>query len=120
MGRVIHFEIAVDDAKRAKKFYEQALDWKIEKVSSQDYWVIYTGNKEKTGINGGLMPRRGHRGVGGHNAFVCSIDVDDINKARQKIEKAGGKLTTDVIAMGDKKYCYCKDTEGNSFSIFEA
>ena len=30
-NRVIHFEIQADDIERAKKFYEGALGWKIEK-----------------------------------------------------------------------------------------
>jgi len=35
-NRVIHFEIQADDTERAKKFYEDALGWKIEKAMSKD------------------------------------------------------------------------------------
>ena len=31
MSRVVHFEIAVDDAARARAFYENVLGWKINK-----------------------------------------------------------------------------------------
>ncbi len=124
MGRVVHFEIAADDPQRAAKFYKDVFDWKIEKAKMPgeevEYWMVYTGQKSDPGINGGLMRRKGKRGVGGHNAWVCTVDVKDIKAARKKVEAAGGKLTTDVMDIGGVgQFCYCKDTEGNSFSIMQ-
>lgn len=122
MGRVVHFEIAADDTTRAVKFYKQVFGWKIDKVRKvYDYWLVITGKKGEPGINGGIMRRRGKRGVGGHNAWVCTVDVKDIKAARKKIEAAGGKLTTDVDSIGGVgQFCYCKDTEGNSFGIMQS
>lgn len=37
MGRLVHFEIHVDDAKRAKKFYGEVFGWTFEDWS--DYAV---------------------------------------------------------------------------------
>jgi predicted enzyme related to lactoylglutathione lyase len=31
LPKVVHFEIAADDLKRAVKFYEDVFNWKIEK-----------------------------------------------------------------------------------------
>ena len=132
MGRIVHFEIAADDPLRAAEFYKKVFGWKIKDMSppsprstegqaKPEYWLVTTGKKGEPGINGGIMRRKGERGAGGHNAFVCCADVDDIKTTRKKIEVAGGKLTTNVIpVMGVGQFCYCKDTEGNSFSIMQS
>ncbi len=122
MGRVVHFEIAADDVERAIKFYKAVFGWKIEKarMPDTDYWIVYTGPKSEPGINGGLMKRKGKRGVGGHNAWVCTAMVDDIEAARKKVVTAGGKCTTEVMDIGGVgKHCYCNDTEGNHFGIMQ-
>ena len=123
MGRVVHFEIAADDPQRTVKFYKDVFGWQIKDMGQgeTEYWLVTTGKKSEPGINGGIMRRKGKRGVGGHNAYVCTIDVADIKEVRKKIEAAGGKLTTDVMPiMGVGQFCYCKDTEGNSFSIMQS
>jgi len=85
-----------------------------------EYWLVTTGPDNESGINGGIMRRQGKRGVGGHNAFVCCAYIANIQTTRKKIEAAGGKLTTDARPIfGVGKFCYCKDTEGNSFSIMQ-
>lgn len=123
MGRVVHFEIAADDPQRAIKFYKAVFDWEIKDMSQagMEYWLVMTGKEGEPGINGGLMRRQGKRGVGGHNAFVCTADVADIKDTRKKITAAGGKLTTKAMPiMGVGQFCYCKDTEGNSFGIMQS
>jgi hypothetical protein len=123
MGRIVHFEIAADNPQRAQKFYKEVFGWEIKDMSQDgmEYWLVTTGPKEELGINGGIMRRQGKRGAGGHNAFVCCVDIADIEATRKKIVKAGGKLTTDVTPIfGVGKFCYCKDTEGNSFSVMQS
>lgn len=123
MGRIVHFEIAADNPERAQAFYKEVFDWEIKDMSQNgmEYWLVTTGLKEKLGINGGIMRRKSKRGAGGHNAFVCCVDIANIEATRKKVEKAGGKLTTDVTPIfGVGKFCYCKDTEGNSFSLMQS
>jgi len=124
MNRVVHFEIAADEPERAVKFYKEVFSWKIKDMSQGkiEYWLVTTGpEKEVPGVNGGIMRRKGKRGQGGHNAFVCCVDVADIKETRKKIEAAGGKLTTGIDKIfGVGEFCYCKDTEGNSFSVMQS
>ena len=40
MSRVIHFEIPINDADRATKFYKDVFGWKIEKwPGTMEYWL---------------------------------------------------------------------------------
>jgi predicted enzyme related to lactoylglutathione lyase len=132
MSRVVHFEIQADDAERAKKFYENALGWKIEKWGGadatadtgvgMDYWGLITGPSDKPGINGGLYKRSdGLRKV---NTFDCTIEVENIDKAIEAIKANGGTIQP---WEGKEKWEMAKigwfsravDTEGNVFGILQ-
>ena len=38
---VVHFEIYVNDLKRAQKFYEAVLEWKFKYIESMNYTLVY-------------------------------------------------------------------------------
>jgi uncharacterized protein len=121
--RVIHFEIHAEDVARAKKFYEDVFDWKIEKWEGpMEYWNITTGNQEEPGINGGLMKRQG--GEPGIDTpiitYVCTIDVPNIDGYLEKIQEHGGKVTMEKGPIpGIGWLAYCLDTEKNIFGIMQ-
>lgn len=61
MGRLIHFEIHVDDMERAKKFYGEVFGWSFQdwsEYAGMPYYGAVTGSDEEPGINGALMRRR--------------------------------------------------------------
>jgi predicted enzyme related to lactoylglutathione lyase len=124
-NRPIHFEVQADDAERAKKFYEQALGWKIEKTNmpgvGMDYWMVMTG--EGPGINGGLFNRKD--AMGKLNSFDCTILVDDIDKVITDIKSSGGKIEPwegkekwEMKGLG--WFSRATDTEGNVFGLLQA
>ena len=107
---IVHFEIPADDVKRAKKFYEKALGWKITDPWKMDYWMVDTKEGGTAGINGGLMPRK----MPGQ-PFMNYISVDSIEASLKKVEKAGGKvaLPKQEIGQGMGWIGAFIDTEGN-------
>lgn len=117
MPRVIHFELNADNPDRAVKFYQDAFDWKIEKWSGpQDYWLITTGSDKEPGINGAIM-RRMSPGA----TTVNTIDVPSIDAYMAKVKKSGGKVITEKMSIpGVGYFCYCQDTEGNTFGIMQS
>jgi hypothetical protein len=47
MPRIVHFELPVDDAKRASAFYESVFGWSVEDWESDEgYWPVTTGSEE--------------------------------------------------------------------------
>ena len=125
-NRPIHFEVQADNAERAKKFYENALDWKIEKSDmpgvGMDYWTVVTG--EGPGINGGLYQRKDNpsRKL---NSFDCTILVEDIDKTIASIKSNGGEIEPwegkekwEMKGLG--WFSRAKDTEGNVFGLLQA
>lgn len=124
-NRPVHFEIQADDAERAKKFYENALEWKIEKTTmpgvSMDYWMVVTG--DGPGINGGLYERKNNpsRKL---NSFDCTIQVADLDKVIAAIKANGGQIEP---WQGQEKwemkglgwFARAVDTEGNVFGLLQ-
>ena len=117
MGRVVHFELPVDQAERASKFYNEVFGWKIEKWEGPvDYWLITTGAEGEPGIDGALTPRSGMvRGT------VNTVDVASVDESAQRIAAAGGKVVAPRMAVPVVGYfAYCGDTEGNVFGIMQS
>jgi len=120
MSRVVHFEIHADNPARASQFYSTVFGWVIQKMGDLDYWLITTGPDAQAGINGGLFPRRGPMPSDPNpiSAFVCSIDVENIDLAMGQVITAGGTIVVPKRAFpGIGWSAYCKDTEGNIFGL---
>ncbi|MDR6791112.1 putative enzyme related to lactoylglutathione lyase [Pseudarthrobacter oxydans] len=119
----MHFEIPADDQERAKKFYQQALGWRIEPVPGMDYnMVITTPMDEATGqpttagaINGGMMAREEKIANP-----VITVDVPDIDATLKTVEELGGSVVmpkNEIPGMG--YFAYFKDPEDNVMGLWE-
>jgi len=122
MGGVVHFEIPADDQKRARKFYQEALGWRIEAVPGMDYSMVITTDMDDDGqpaaagaINGGMMARDGQI-----TTPVITVDVPDINATLKSVEQLGGSVVmpkNEIPGMGYT--AYFKDPEGNVMGLWE-
>ena len=128
MNRVVHFEIHASQLDRMQEFYQSVFGWNIQDMgpAKGNFRVIVTGKDEPgsrwSGINGGLPPRHGAGPKGGEpvNAFVCTIEVADIDETLKKIETAGGTIATDKMEVpGVGTLAYRKDPEGNIFGVLQ-
>ncbi len=124
-NRIVHFEIQAEKPERAIEFYKTVFGWEIEKWGEQDYWMVMTADKEskEPGINGGILPRKGSTPLEGQsvNAYVCTVQVTNIDEIIGRIEKAGGIVALPKFAFpGMAWQAYYKDTEGNIFGIHQA
>ena len=128
MNKVQHFEIAVDDVSRAKKFYEGLFGWKTTEMPMGDQGAVYVGiqtgpadeknmPKESGYIGGGMFKRDPHLPMSG---ITVAITVEDLDATLEKVRTAGGIIMmpkTEVIGMGF--YAYMKDTEGNVIGLWQ-
>jgi len=114
--KVVHFEINADNPIRAKGFYENVFNWKIEKWEGPiEYWVIDAGEEGEEGINGGLQKREESE-----DQIFNYIKVPSADEVRKKIEDNGGTVVSPKIAVPGIGYFYMfKDTEGNKLGIME-
>jgi len=123
MPRPIHFEIQAADPQRAIRFYTDLFGWTFSKWDApQDYWLIKTGEKGTPGIDGGLLPRRGPgpAAMQAVSAFVCTLDVADLDSMLKRIVKAGGVVVVPKMAIPTVGWLsYANDTEGNIFGVMQ-
>ena len=125
MGRLLHFEIHVDDMERAKNFYGGVFGWTFEdwsEYTGMPYWGAVTGNADELGINGALMQRQGPSPEPGQamNGFACTMGIGDYDATEAKILNLGGTLALPKYALpGMAWQGYYTDTEGNLFGIHQ-
>lgn len=119
MPRPIHFEIHAADLDRMQAFYETVLGWSFNPVRP-DYRLIETGGGE--GIDGALLQRRGPAVEDGAavNAWMCTVDVDDVDAYLQRAIDAGGALALPKMTIpGVGALAYAKDPDGNVFGMLQ-
>ncbi|GAM16684.1 VOC family protein [Mesobacillus selenatarsenatis] len=125
MGRLIHFEIHVDNMDRAKSFYGEVFGWAFEDYSEfagMPYFGAVTGGEDEPGINGALMQRQGPPPESNQalNGYACTMGVEDYDAAETKILDNGGVVALPKYALpGMAWQGYYKDTEGNIFGIHQ-
>jgi len=122
MARVVHFEIHAADPDRAVNFYKKLFDWQFQKWEGpMDYWLITTGPNEQPGINGGLVRRQGEIDGQAVIAYVCTVDVADVDASTNTATSNGAQVVLPKMAIpGVGWLVYCKDTEGNIFGMMQA
>ena len=101
--RPIHFEMHATDPERVQTFYRTLFGWQFQSWGGPaEYWVITTGDAAQPGINGGLVRRRGPAPAEGQavNAFVCTVDVPDVDATLGALPSAGG-----TVGLPDGNLC---------------
>ena len=116
MPKIVHFEINAENPLRAKDFYENVFDWKVEKWEGPiEYWVISAGEEDEEGINGGLQKRENK----GDHIFNY-VGVESVDKTLKKIKENRGEILKPKSPIpGVGYYAFFKDTEGNRLGIME-
>jgi predicted enzyme related to lactoylglutathione lyase len=122
-GKVVHFEIPVDDAERASAFYAGAFGWAMTPMQDMGYTLVSTGPATESGspaepghINGGIMRRQGP-----YQHPIVTIEVDDMPAALRTVAEHGGTQvgdTNDVGGMGIS--AYVQDPEGNLIGLWQS
>ncbi len=116
MPTIVHFDLPVDDPERAKKFYEELFEWKIELQPGMPYYFIETTDLNgEEGVGGGM----GKRGSP-EQQITNFIGVDSMDEYLAKVERLGGKVIQPKMTVPGWGYlAVCMDTENNTFGLWE-
>lgn len=129
---IVHFEMHVGDIERAKKFYSEVFDWTFRDANEvtnigMEYWLINTGRTngvdgKPIGIDGAMLLRSGKLAEDGisPNAFINTMQVDDIDATLKLATEGGGVIQTEKMQIPHVGwYCGLKDPEGNFISVLQ-
>jgi predicted enzyme related to lactoylglutathione lyase len=100
----VHVELNTTDVDKAKKFYGQLFDWKLEDVAMGPGGPPgllasegrYTMIKPGTGTGGGMLKQP----VPGAPSFLLAyVAVEDVAASTQKAKSLGAKIMLDVTEV---------------------
>ncbi len=112
-GRFVWHDHMSSDPDEARAFYSELLGWEVEvwKPGEMDYPMIKANGQ----THGGFGPAQG----GAPSHWLGHVEVDDVDRAVARAEKAGGNLLApamDIPEVG--RMAVIADPQGAVFSVF--
>jgi uncharacterized protein len=111
------FEIYVDDMERARKFYEDVLQVKLQQLPGLDIemWT-FPMDSDASGCAGSLVHMPGF--PVGQNSTVVYFICDDCAVEESRVVEAGGRIEKEKFSIGDYGFVsLVYDTEGNMIGL---
>lgn len=116
MSKIVHFEIPVDDPRRAAAFYHDVLGWEISGYGEAPYWLVRAGEDGEPGANGALVGREEL-----HQSPVLIAGVTDIGDVLSRAQQAGGEVVQGKLPIPGMGWsAYIRDPEGNTIGFFQS
>jgi predicted enzyme related to lactoylglutathione lyase len=113
----VHVELATTDVAKAKSFYGQLFDWKLEDVPMGD-GTVYTMIGVGEGTGGGMLKNPMPNPTSMWMAYVL---VSDIKAATQKARSLGANVMKDVTeVMGMGWLSIITDPTGAMLGLWQA
>ena len=111
----VHVELMSTDVGKAKAFYGQLFDWKLEDMDIGD--MTYTMIKVGEGTGGGLMknpmPNAG-------SMWVAYVNVDDLKAATAKAKSLGATVIKDQAEVnGRGSFSIITDPTGAMLGLWQ-
>jgi predicted enzyme related to lactoylglutathione lyase len=112
-GKIVHFEVPVGDADRASAFYGGLFGYEIgaSVMEGFDYRMFQPADDQ----GGAIMPSD-KAGSG----LIVYLDTDDIDASVAQVRQLGGSAEDKQPVPTHGWFAPCTDTEGNSFSLWQA
>jgi predicted enzyme related to lactoylglutathione lyase len=118
---VVWFEIYVEDMERAKRFYEQVFNVKLERLPTPEgsegieMWS-FPSSMEGPGAGGTICKMEGF--TAGRNSVIVYFACDDVSVEAGRVEAAGGRIQQAKKSIGQFGFmALVQDTEGNMIGL---
>ena len=111
----VHVELNTTDLPKAKAFYSQLFDWKLDDMPMPGgtYTLINVGS----GTGGGMMQ---HPVPGAPSTWLAYVQVDDIKAATQKAKSLGANIKMDVTDIPNVgSFSIFTDPTGAALALFK-
>lgn len=113
----VHVELHTGDLAKAKAFYTQLFDWKLEDIAHPEGGIPYTMIKVGEGTGGGMMINPVPHAPPHWQAYV---GVDDIKASTEKAKSLGATVLQDVMEIGEHGWIsVIADPTGATFALWQ-
>lgn len=112
------FEIPATDIARAKRFYEQIFEIKMDEMEMPGMkYAMFPFDPTAQKVSGGLAQSPMH--VPGPTGSIIYLNANpDLKNVLNRIEAAGGKITMPKTAIGANGFmAFFIDSEGNTMAL---
>jgi uncharacterized protein len=112
------FEIPATDISRAKNFYENIFEIKMEEMEMPGMkYAMFPFDPMKGKVAGGLAQSPMHTPSATGSIIYLNANPD-LQNVLERIEKAGGKITMPKTSIGQNGFmAFFTDTEGNTMAL---
>ena len=126
VGHILWTDLTVPDADGVRAFYEAVVGWTSEPIKMEDrtdFSMMAPGNAPgKSGDEAkcvaGICNKVGEL-ANFPSQWLLYFGVADVDDSLAKCKELGGKQITDVVSMGDSKFCVIEDPAGAVCGLFE-
>jgi hypothetical protein len=108
-GKIVHFEVPAGDAARAKGFWGSLMGYTFRDMEGVEYHMF-------EGEPGGAIYPSESPGSG----LIVYFGVADIDAAVARTRELGGQAEDKQPIPHIGWFAHCRDTEGNTFSLFQS
>jgi predicted enzyme related to lactoylglutathione lyase len=110
-GEIVHYEIGASDVDRAQAFWSGLFGWQFGPgMPEMDYRMAQINETQ----GAALFPAEKPQGY--PNVYHA---VDDIDASAARVRELGGEAADKMPVPGHGWFAACKDTEGNSFHLWQ-
>lgn len=116
----VHVELATNDLGKAREFYQNLFDWKLEDTPMGDgdtYTMVEVGENDY-GVGGGMMkaPMPGMP-----SNWMAYVSVDDVKTATEKAKSLGATVIKDITPVpGMGSFSIISDPTGAVLGLWKA
>jgi predicted enzyme related to lactoylglutathione lyase len=111
-----YVELHSNDLKKARDFYTQMFDWKLEEIQLRG--GAYTAIRVGQGAEGGMLT---NQAKGMPSNWLAYVGVDDVAAATKKAKQLGAKVVVDVMQVGDSgSMSIITDPSGATIGLWQA
>ncbi|MBV8724657.1 MAG: VOC family protein [Candidatus Eremiobacteraeota bacterium] len=116
----VHVELATNDLAKAREFYQNLFDWKLEDTPMADgdsYTLIGVGENDY-GVGGGMMkaPMPGMP-----SNWMAYVSVDDVKAATEKAKSLGATVIRDITPVPEMgSFSIISDPTGAVLGLWQA
>jgi predicted enzyme related to lactoylglutathione lyase len=111
MATIVHFELPSADTDRAKAFWSGVFGWRFGGMTEPFVYLMTEGEQPV-----GAIFQSDEAGSGP----IVYMATDDIDATITKVRDAGGSADDKQPIPQTGWFARCNDTEGNTFSLFQA
>jgi uncharacterized protein len=111
-GKLVHMELPAEDTKRAMKFWGDLAGWKFQGYEGPVEYNMFEGEP-----GGAIYPAQDGEQERGP---IVYFETDDIDKEIERVRELGGTADDKAPVPNMGWYARAKDTEGNTFALWQS